>query len=142
MSPGGTIFQAWVDACEAGTDPAIVTSSGRCPARGARRARDHRTDQTGLRAHRVRLTEHRRLSSPPQRGAAVLSRTVSCGDRGHPIGEHLGGVDLFEQELRRIRPEPERVAGDAGDRRVHESGDDGIVDEAMERSDGTASPIS
>ena len=27
MSPGGTIFQAWVDACEAGADPAIVTSS-------------------------------------------------------------------------------------------------------------------
>lgn len=27
MSPGGTIFQAWVDACEAGVDPAIVTSS-------------------------------------------------------------------------------------------------------------------
>lgn len=26
MSPGGTIFQAWVDACEAGADPAIVTS--------------------------------------------------------------------------------------------------------------------
>jgi hypothetical protein len=27
MSPGGTIFQAWVDACEAGADPAIVTSA-------------------------------------------------------------------------------------------------------------------
>lgn len=27
MSPGGTIFQAWVDTCEAGADPAIVTSS-------------------------------------------------------------------------------------------------------------------
>lgn len=27
MSPGGTIFQAWVDACEAGADPAIVTST-------------------------------------------------------------------------------------------------------------------
>ncbi|OAN39046.1 glycoside hydrolase 5 family protein [Microbacterium sp. H83] len=26
MSPGGTIFQAWVDACEAGADPAFVTS--------------------------------------------------------------------------------------------------------------------
>lgn len=26
MSPGGSIFQAWVDACEAGVDPAIVTS--------------------------------------------------------------------------------------------------------------------
>ncbi|PRA79793.1 glycosyl hydrolase [Microbacterium sp. MYb66] len=27
MSPGGTIFQAWVDACEGGADPAIVTSA-------------------------------------------------------------------------------------------------------------------
>lgn len=27
MSPGGTIFQAWVDACEAGADPAIITST-------------------------------------------------------------------------------------------------------------------
>ncbi|MFY9713690.1 MAG: glycosyl hydrolase [Microbacterium sp.] len=26
MSPGGSIFQAWVDACEAGVDPAFVTS--------------------------------------------------------------------------------------------------------------------
>lgn len=26
MSPGGSIFQAWVDACEAGADPAFVTS--------------------------------------------------------------------------------------------------------------------
>lgn len=26
MSPGGSIFQAWVDACAAGIDPAIVTS--------------------------------------------------------------------------------------------------------------------
>ncbi len=26
MSPGGAIFQAWVDACEAGADPAFVTS--------------------------------------------------------------------------------------------------------------------
>lgn len=26
MSPGGSIFQAWVDACTAGVDPAIVTS--------------------------------------------------------------------------------------------------------------------
>lgn len=26
MSPGGAIFQAWVDACTAGVDPAIVTS--------------------------------------------------------------------------------------------------------------------
>lgn len=26
MSPGGTIFQAWVDACEGGADPAFVTS--------------------------------------------------------------------------------------------------------------------
>lgn len=26
MSPGGTIFQAWVDACEAGADPTFVTS--------------------------------------------------------------------------------------------------------------------
>lgn len=26
MSPGGSIFQAWVDACTAGIDPAIVTS--------------------------------------------------------------------------------------------------------------------
>lgn len=26
MSPGGTIFQAWVDACESGADPAFVTS--------------------------------------------------------------------------------------------------------------------
>lgn len=26
MSPGGTIFQAWVDACTAGLDPAFVTS--------------------------------------------------------------------------------------------------------------------
>jgi endo-1,4-beta-mannosidase len=27
MSPGGTIFQAWVDACEGGADPAIITSA-------------------------------------------------------------------------------------------------------------------
>ncbi|ALX65853.1 glycoside hydrolase 5 family protein [Microbacterium sp. XT11] len=27
MSPGGAIFQAWVDACEAGVDPAFVTSA-------------------------------------------------------------------------------------------------------------------
>lgn len=27
MSPGGAIFQAWVDACESGTDPAFVTSA-------------------------------------------------------------------------------------------------------------------
>jgi hypothetical protein len=27
MSPGGAIFQAWVDACEAGVDPAFVTST-------------------------------------------------------------------------------------------------------------------
>ncbi|HTN54937.1 MAG TPA: glycosyl hydrolase [Microbacterium sp.] len=27
MSPGGAIFQAWVDACESGVDPAFVTSS-------------------------------------------------------------------------------------------------------------------
>lgn len=27
MSPGGSIFQAWVDACEAGADPAFVTST-------------------------------------------------------------------------------------------------------------------
>ncbi|WP_314096691.1 glycosyl hydrolase [Microbacterium foliorum] len=26
MSPGGSIFQAWVDACEAGADPAFITS--------------------------------------------------------------------------------------------------------------------
>ena len=26
MSPGGSIFQAWVDACESGADPAFVTS--------------------------------------------------------------------------------------------------------------------
>jgi hypothetical protein len=26
MSPGGAIFQAWVDACTAGADPAIITS--------------------------------------------------------------------------------------------------------------------
>ncbi|SDM19635.1 glycoside hydrolase 5 family protein [Microbacterium azadirachtae] len=26
MSPGGAVFQAWVDACEAGLDPAFVTS--------------------------------------------------------------------------------------------------------------------
>ncbi len=26
MSPGGAIFQAWVDACEAGSDAAFVTS--------------------------------------------------------------------------------------------------------------------
>ncbi|MFF7293969.1 glycosyl hydrolase [Microbacterium sp. NPDC008134] len=27
MSPGGSIFQAWVDACESGVDPAFVTST-------------------------------------------------------------------------------------------------------------------
>lgn len=26
LSPGGAVFQAWVDACEAGVDPAFVTS--------------------------------------------------------------------------------------------------------------------
>jgi hypothetical protein len=26
LSPGGAVFQAWVDACTAGTDPALVTS--------------------------------------------------------------------------------------------------------------------